>query len=178
MKNPPRASAVTSYYPPCIRTQNLFSQNLHVMRSKQGLTCNGTSLRVVVDTNVLVSALHFPKGTLSGIWKPLAEGRYHLVLSPAIVAELAEILRGKFGWEEDTLQRALRTLVRKAEMVRPTGIVRVVPDDPDDDSIVACAVLAKVDAIVSGDRHLLSIREHEGIVIVRPKDFLRMVGGA
>jgi putative PIN family toxin of toxin-antitoxin system len=135
------------------------------------------SLRVVVDTNVLISALHFSGGTLSGIWKPLAEGRYRLILSPAIIAELAEKLRGKFGWDEGELQLTLRTLVRKADIVRPTEVTRAVPNDQDDDQIIACAVLGKADVIVSGDRHLLTLREHGGIQIVRPMDFLRMVGG-
>jgi putative PIN family toxin of toxin-antitoxin system len=135
------------------------------------------SLRVVLDTNVLISAFHFPAGTLSGLWQPLAEGRFRLILSPAIVIELTEKLRGKFGWEEHELRRMLRTLVRKAEIVRPSAVVEAVPGDADDNEIVACAVDGKADVIVSGDRHLLKLREYQGIPIVRPMDFLRMVGG-
>jgi uncharacterized protein len=135
------------------------------------------SLRVVLDTNVLISSLHFPDGTLADLWHPLYDGWFRLVLSPAIIAELAEKLRGKFGWEERELGRMLRALVRKADVVRPDVVLGAVPDDPDDDPIVACAVLGKADVIVSGDRHLLALREYEGIPIVRPIDFLRMVGG-
>jgi uncharacterized protein len=135
------------------------------------------SLRIVLDTNVLISALHFPEGTLSGLWQPLYEERFRLVLSPAIIDELAEKLRGKFGWEEHELQRLLRVLVRKAEIVRPTVVPEAVPGDTDDNEIVACAVDGKADVIVSGDRHLLKLREYQGIPIVRPMDFLRMVGG-
>jgi len=134
-------------------------------------------LRVVLDTNVLISALHFPDGTLSGLWEPLYDERFRLILSPAIVIELTEKLRGKFGWEEVELQRLLRTLVRKAEIVRPTVVPEAVPGDTDDNEIVACAVDGKADVIVSGDRHLLKLREYQGIPIVRPMDFLRMVGG-
>jgi putative PIN family toxin of toxin-antitoxin system len=134
-------------------------------------------LRVVLDTNVLISALHFPDGTLSGLWEPLYDERFRLVLSPAIVIELTEKLRGKFGWEEVELQRLLRTLVRKADVVQPTAVADVVPNDADDNEIVACAVVGDADVIVSGDRHLLLLREYQGIPIVRPMDFLRMVGG-
>jgi uncharacterized protein len=134
------------------------------------------SLRVVLDTNVLISALHFPDGTLAHMWQPLYAGRYRLILSPFIVAELAEKLRERFGWEEDQLQRTLRTLVRKADIVRPSVVARAVPNDPDDDHVVACAVLGKADVIVSGDRHLLALGQYQGVPIVRPVDFLRMVG--
>jgi putative PIN family toxin of toxin-antitoxin system len=134
-------------------------------------------LRVVLDTNVLISALHFPDGTLSGLWEPLYDERFRLILSPAIVIELTEKLRGKFGWEEVELQRLLRTLVRKADVVQPTAVADVVPNDADDNEIVACAVVGDADVIVSGDRHLLLLREYQGIPIVRPMDFMRMVGG-
>jgi predicted nucleic acid-binding protein len=112
------------------------------------------SLRIVLDTNVLISALHFPEGTLSGLWQPLYEERFRLVLSPAIIAELAE----------------------KAEIVRPAVVPEAVPGDTDDNEIVACAVDGKADMIVSGDRHLLKLREYQRIPIVRPMDLLRMVG--
>ena len=135
------------------------------------------SLRVVLDTNVLISALHFPDGTLSGLWEPLYEERFRLVLSPAIIIELAEKLRERFGWDEPELQQLLRALVRKADIVRPTVVADVVPDDADDNEIIACAVVGKADLIVSGDRHLLTMREYQGIPIIRPVDFLRMVGG-
>jgi putative PIN family toxin of toxin-antitoxin system len=133
-------------------------------------------LRVVLDTNVLISALHFPDGTLSGLWEPLYDERFRLILSPAIVIELTEKLRGKFGWEEHEFQRLLRVLVRKAEIVRPTVVPEAVPGDTDDNEIVACAVDGKADVIVSGDRHLLKLREYQRIPIVRPMDLLRMVG--
>jgi putative PIN family toxin of toxin-antitoxin system len=81
------------------------------------------------------------------------------MLSPTIIAELAITLRTKFGWEEAELQRTLRALVRKVEIVRPQAVVKVVPDDPDDDEIIACAVFGRADVIVSGDRHLLALKE-------------------
>ncbi|MCF7993431.1 MAG: hypothetical protein K9L88_01135 [Chromatiaceae bacterium] len=67
--------------------------------------------------------------------------------------------------------------MRKADIVRPAAVPVVVPDDPDDDAIVAAAVTGRADLIVSGDRHLLTLKEHQGIAIVRPRDFLRIVAG-
>ena len=61
--------------------------------------------------------------------------------------------------------------------MRPTTIPDVLPDDPDDNHIIACAVSGRADVIVSGDRDLLRLKAYEGIPIVRPMDFVRMVGG-
>jgi uncharacterized protein len=132
-------------------------------------------LRAVLDTNVIVSSLQFPKGTLGGIWQPFHEGRYGIILSKFIVAETARKLRDKFRWEEAELQRSLRAIVRKAEIVEPKTIPRVVPNDSDDDHIVACAVEGLADLIVSGDRDLQALGSYAGIPIVRPADFLRTV---
>jgi predicted nucleic acid-binding protein len=73
------------------------------------------------------------------------------------------------------LQHSLRAIVRKAEIVEPKAIPRVVPSDSDDDPIVACAVEGLADLIVSGDRDLLALCSYAGIPIVRSADFLRTV---
>ena len=67
----------------------------------------------------------------------------------------------------------LATLRRYALVVPGEVVVSVVKDDPDDDAVIACAVEAEADAIVSGDRHLLSPGSYRGIPIVRAADFLR-----
>jgi predicted nucleic acid-binding protein len=53
--------------------------------------------------------------------------------------------------------------------------LRAVRDDPNDDRILECALAAGADAVVSGDRHLLTLNRYEGIVIVSPREFLRLI---
>lgn len=134
------------------------------------------TLRVVLDTNVLVSALHFPKGALSLVWQFLLEGKFRLILSPSIVEETTGILRSRFLWQEDDIQHALKLLARKALVIRVTTVPNVVPDDPKDNHILASALAVKADMIVSGDKDLLRLKEYEDIPIVRPIDFLRTLG--
>ena len=134
------------------------------------------TLRVVLDTNVIVSALHFPKGALKRILELLFEGKYRLVLSPSIVEETVAILHGRFLWDETETSNSIKILVRKADVVRADTVLLVVPDDPKDNHILACALAGKVDIVVSGDKDLLRLKEYEGIPIVRPLDFLRMIG--
>jgi putative PIN family toxin of toxin-antitoxin system len=112
---------------------------------------------------------------MADIWPALHEKRYQLILSPAIIAETARKLRGKFRWEESRLQHSLRDIVKKAEIVQPKAIPNAVPNDPDDNHIIACALEGRADLIVSGDRDLLALGSYAGIPIVRPVDFLRTV---
>jgi predicted nucleic acid-binding protein len=62
-----------------------------------------------------------------------------------------------------------------AQLVRPASTPRVVPDDPDDDHVIACALTAHADLIVSGDSALLAIREHAAIRIVSPAEALTLL---
>jgi putative PIN family toxin of toxin-antitoxin system len=74
------------------------------------------------------------------------------------------------------IQTTLKLLVRKADIVKVDTVLDVVPDDPKDNHVLACAFAGKVDMVVSGDKDLLRLKEYEGIPIVRPMDFLRTVG--
>lgn len=134
-------------------------------------------LRVVLDTNVLVSAFQFPSGTAAILWDALGADRYVLISSPAIIKELASILRQTFAWQEAAIQGTLRLTVRKAEVVNPTSIPDAVPHDPDDNHIIACALAGRADLIVTGDKDLLRLKEYRGIPIVRTMDFVRTVSG-
>lgn len=137
---------------------------------------NPTGLWVTLDTNVYLSAFLFQDGILADLWRFAEAGRYTVILSPFIVREFMEKLREKFKVSEAERERIKRTVVRVAEMVQPKTVPVVIADDPDDDHILACAVAGKADILVSGNQHLLRLKEYEGIPIVRPMDFLRTLG--
>jgi uncharacterized protein len=137
------------------------------------------SLRVVFDTNVYFSAFRNPKGVSARIFRAGVERRCRAVLSREIIDEFADACREKLGTREEKIQADIKSIVHAAtEMVRLDTLPDAVPGDPDDNHILACAVAGKADLIVSGDRHLLSLKEYEGIPIVRPMDVLRTLGRA
>jgi putative PIN family toxin of toxin-antitoxin system len=137
----------------------------------------GLRLRVVLDTNVYASAFHFPHGKVAPIWKHALKGTYTLLISPAIVAELANVLREKFKWPEGEIKARAIRFARMAEIITPKIVPNVIKDDPTDNHILACAREGQADLIVSGDKHLRRIKVYKGIPIIRPTDFLRTLAG-
>ncbi len=127
--------------------------------------------RVVADTNVYVSALMF--GGLPGTVPDLAlVGSFTLVTSAALLDELDEKLRLKFGVSPEDAAAVRRKLEIVVSIVKPDMVLDVVKDDPDDNSMLECALAGKADYIVSGDRHLLKLASYEGISIVAVREFL------
>ena len=130
----------------------------------------------MLDTNVYLSVFVFPESRVFDLWRLAREGRYTVVISPFIVREFMEKLREKFGVPAEARELIKRKVLRKADIVQPQTVPKVIADDPDDDHILACAVAGKAAIIVSGNKHLLRLKEYEGIPIVRPMDFLRTLG--
>ena len=137
----------------------------------------GLGLRVVLDANVYASAFNFPHGKVAFIWEHALKGTYTLLISPAIVAELANVLREKFKWPENDIKARAKRFARLAEIITPKVVPNVVKDDPTDNHILACAREGQADLIVSGDKHLRRIKAYKGIPIIRPADFLHTLAG-
>ena len=136
-----------------------------------------SGLRVVLYINIYVSAFTYSERPLYHIWRSAYEGRYELIASPAIMRELAAVLRREpLLWTEQQITRRLRAIARTGDIVDPDFTLSVITEDPPDNRILECAVAGHANLIVSGNRHLLRLRTYEEIGIVRPRDFMRMLG--
>jgi putative PIN family toxin of toxin-antitoxin system len=128
-------------------------------------------MRIVLDTNVIVSALVF--GGLPRQILELAEaGWWEFCYSEDLQAEVRRVLERKCGWEKSKLDEVLSELWMTGDLVVPRFKVKAVKEDPDDDRILECAIAANAKVLVSGDRHLLRLRKYKSILIVAPRDFL------
>jgi putative PIN family toxin of toxin-antitoxin system len=128
-------------------------------------------IRVVADTNILVSAVMF--GGLPGVFLDLALlGSFSLVTSAVLLDELDEKLRLKFELTADDSMIILTKLERTADLVTPLVTLKVVIEDPDDNRVLECAIEGHADFIVSGDRHLLKLGSYESIPIMSVRRFL------
>jgi len=130
-------------------------------------------IRIVLDTNVIVSALVFggvPRGVLE-----LAEaGECQFFYSEPIQTEVRRVLSEKFEWPQAILREALPVLWSMGELVVPRMTLDAVPDDPDDNRILECAVEAQAQVVVSGDHHLLALQKYKSIRIVTPRQFIEL----
>jgi putative PIN family toxin of toxin-antitoxin system len=123
--------------------------------------------RVVLDTNVLVAAAYNPGSASRRIVEACLAGERTAVLSPALRREY-EFILGRAVRSQPYRER-LQQLLETAEVVVPEASPRVVPEDPDDDKLVAVAVAAGA-VLITNDAHLLSVAGHEGLKVARPAD--------
>ena len=137
-------------------------------------------IRAVLDANVLVSAFlaaHGPPGQVLDAWR---ERRLTVAISEAILAEVGRVLRypkiqKRHGWSERRTRLFLRRL-RRLSLLTPDRLrVRAIADDPDDNAYLACALEAGAAYVVTGDEHLLRLKEYQGIRILSPRDFLEVL---
>ena len=134
--------------------------------------------RVVLDTNVLISAIISSKGSPAKILDLWREGAFDLVFSEETLQELINVLsRGKMlritGINEDELNRLVSYLRNSSIVVDSSEDISIAIEDPDDTKFISCAVQAGAKYIVSGDHHLLDVEKFEGTSIVTPAEFLR-----
>jgi len=133
-------------------------------------------LRAVFDTNVYISALLVPGSKAEDAYLHAVRGKVRLFTSPAILTELAKKLREKFLWDDGRIVAALKHISRVAEVVKPQIRITLLKDKPDN-RILECARAASADIIVTGDKHLLGLKEYEGMGIAKVADFLRVLPG-
>ena len=83
----------------------------------------------------------------------------------------------KFAWAEERIAEAVRELRGITERVEPTQTLAIITADPSDNRILECAEAGRADFIVSGDRHLLALKQHGQAPILKVADFLRQLQG-
>ncbi len=129
--------------------------------------------RVVLDTNILVSAF-FYEGVEREILKLALKGRFILVISPAIIAELRRVLIEKFNIDEEIVESYIFRLKQISKLIKPKKLKEEILRlrDKEDIKIIECAYYGKCKYIVTGDKDLLSLKEYKGIKIIQSKDFL------
>ncbi len=129
--------------------------------------------RIVLDTNVLISAILFG-GKTRRVLDLVISGSVDCTLSIAIIDELKDVLqRPKFGFSANLCLHITEELHEVCDIISPSVRVDVIRSDPDDNRILECAVEAHAHFIVSGDPHLLDLGKFEKIKILSPADYLK-----
>lgn len=128
-------------------------------------------MKVVFDTNILVSAPVFPGGQGEAALRRVIAGQDQLVLSKPVLNELLGVLGRKFSRDAEELAHVAVYLSELALTVKPRRKLRVVKDEPDN-RILECALAGRTDVIVTGDRALLALRGYRGVRIISLRQYL------
>lgn len=128
------------------------------------------AVRIVLDTNVLISAIVFggkPREILEMVKNKELSG----VISPVLVAELEEILSKKIKYPKERVLQVEKKMKKIFRVVRPIKTIKAVRDD-DDNRVLEAAAEGKCEYIVTGDKDLLDLKKHQGMRVLTPAEFL------
>jgi len=134
-------------------------------------------LRVVPDVNVVVSAIITPTGVPGRIYSAWKRREIYFITSAVIITKTLEVLRrphilNAFPIDENGV-RGIQSLLEQRAILTPHALdLKVVAQDPEDDTILIAAVEGKADCIISGDRHLKNLGSYENIPILTPTEFV------
>ena len=134
-------------------------------------------MRVVLDSNVYVSAFVLPGGAASQLMAALLRDQAKPLISRPIMAEVLGVLGRKFAADREQLARTALFLSGFAEQVVPRERLHVLSDEPDN-RILECAVAGHARWIVTGDRQMLKLGRYEGIQIVTVRAMHEYVAGS
>lgn len=137
-------------------------------------------MRVVLDVNVLVSAVISSRGSPGKILELWRRELFDLVLSPPILEELSRVIhypriQKRYNLQGDRIERFLNLIRSDSTIVEPTSECVIIEDDPSDNRYLECALEGDANYIVSGDKHLLKLKVFKGIVILPPTGFLALL---
>jgi putative PIN family toxin of toxin-antitoxin system len=131
-------------------------------------------LKVVLDTNVYISAILFG-GNCEEILRLSSSGLFDIIISKAILKEVKDILHTKFKWSGIQISETISYIKEITTEIEPHLSVSIIKNDPSDNRILECAITAKADYIVTGDKnHLLPLKRYKNIRILSPSEFLRL----
>lgn len=143
------------------------------------------SYRLVVDTNIIISAVLTPGSNPDRLFQAVYDGHLQLILSHAILEEARRVFDyskirkalNKRAVTTAEIEDFLTTLSKISILVVPEIIPNIIKEDPSDNIVLAAALEGHVDFIVSGDQHLTSLKEYRDIRILTPSEFVKEILG-
>jgi putative PIN family toxin of toxin-antitoxin system len=137
-------------------------------------------IKACLDTNIFISGFISPSGYPSQIIEAWQNREFILLTSDEIITEVSKVLnypkiKKSFSLSDDEIEKYL-TLISKYSQRMPGELkVNVITENPSDNMFIACALEGKADFIISGDNHLLSVGNHEGIRIITASEFVKQI---
>ncbi len=131
-------------------------------------------VRVVLDSNVIISAVLFG-GKPEKVLNLARYGEIELISSYNLINEVLTVMKKKFNWIDWQVSQVEAAIREMSTIIIPVNIIKVITEDDADNRVLECAYEGRVNYIVSGDRHLLSLKQFEGIKIITPSQFMELM---
>lgn len=129
-------------------------------------------MKITIDSNIFISAA-ISGGKPEQILSLARRKKMEIFVSYAIIMEVVKTLKNKFYWTNQQIELVLEDIQKNTTTVFPNNKIDIIKIKPSDNRILECALEAKVDFIVSGDKkHILPLKKFRGIKIVNANDFL------
>lgn len=133
-------------------------------------------MRVVLDTNVFISGVFWSGNFCSQLIDKWKNKEMELVVSLETVEELVETLRNfKIPMPEETIEEWKNLILKNSILIQPSSKLDVIKGDPDDNKFLEVAIDGKARLIISQDKHLLNLKEYQGIKILRPEETVSLI---
>jgi putative PIN family toxin of toxin-antitoxin system len=142
----------------------------------------GVGVKIVIDTNVFVSALITPHSNSAKIFRLLEGSNLEALVSKEILSEISRVLcypkiKKRHGLNSAQIKALITDYSKIAALVKTRQEFNVIEEDPTDNKFLECAFFGKADFIISGDEHLLKLKRFRKIPIISPREFLDKVEG-
>jgi uncharacterized protein len=132
-------------------------------------------MRVVLDTNIYISAILFG-GDCEAILKILESSGSKILISDFIINEIETVLRKKFKWTKEEIETVILNIQNKTSFINTSSKIDIINENKFDNEILECAVDGRADIIISGDtKHIQPLGKVGGILILSPRKFLNLI---
>ena len=132
-------------------------------------------MRVVFDTNVLISATLWDGSVAQKLLFKLLQPSSRIFSSVEILSEYQKVLNRDFDYSGSEITYILEKILSFVTLIKPVAKVNVVKENPDGNKIIECALASSSEYVITYDKHLLNLKEFQGIKIATPEEFLRVI---
>lgn len=134
-------------------------------------------LKVVLDANIYISSIFWELGNPHKIVEKALDKKFEAFTTLEILQDVEKVMRRDFDEPEEMIKRQISLILTYAEIVAPKYVGNVVKEDPDDDMILRCSARINAEYIVSGNKHLLKLKNFGNTKIVTAREFLDILEG-
>lgn len=127
-------------------------------------------MRITVDTNILISATQWDNSVSHKLFLQLIEAEVEIFTTREILEEFSEVLARDFQYTPEEVNDIITIVSAVLTLIETSSTVDIVKGDPDDNAIIECAIDSHSQYLITYDKHLLQVKEYQGIKIITPEE--------